>query len=230
MKTLEKTVQRERKAASRRAFDAQAPRYDDAVCGEHARALYPHVLHALQDAYMVYARGEEAAGRARAGVPAAPFRVLDLGCGTGALDELVLSSLPSVRLTGVDIAPEMLVRARRRLQGHAVFVPGDAEKLPFEDGGFDAVICNDAFHHFPDPRHAAFEAWRVLAPGGTLILGDSYQMEPIRVVVNFALPFSREGDVRIYSEGELRRILGAWFSTVEWRQVAPTACLAQAHK
>ena len=45
-----------------------------------------------------------------------------------------------------------------------------------------------------------------------------------------ATPHSREGDVRIYSEAELRHILGTWFSDVSWRRVGLTACVAVARK
>ena len=44
------------------------------------------------------------------------------------------------------------------------------------------------------------------------------------------MPHSREGDVRIYSEAEMRRILGTWFSDVSWRRVGQTACVAVARK
>ena len=48
--------------------------------------------------------------------------------------------------------------------------------------------------------------------------------------MNAWLPRSREGDVRIYSEAELRDILGAWFAEVSWRHVGMTACVAVARK
>ena len=63
---------RDAKEVSRRAFDAQSPTYDNDMKGEHARRLYPYVL-------------EEVAA-------AAPKRVLDVGCGTGALAQLVLEA------------------------------------------------------------------------------------------------------------------------------------------
>ncbi|MBS5500224.1 MAG: methyltransferase domain-containing protein [Collinsella stercoris] len=106
----------------------------------------------------------------------------------------------------------------------------DAERLPFCDGSFDAAWCNDSFHHYPDPERAAFQAWRVLAPGGTFIIGDAWQPAPARAIMNAWMPHSREGDVRIYSEAEMRRILGTWFSDVSWRRVGQTACVAVARK
>ncbi len=202
------------RARSRTAFDAQAATYDEGMQGEHARNLYPHVLAEVT--------------RAVAGDPAP--RLLDLGCGTGALGELVLSRLPGARLTCVDLSPRMVGAARMRLGDRADVLLCDAERLPFRDGSFGAAWCNDSFHHYPDPERAAFQAWRVLAPGGTFIIGDAWQPAPARAIMNAWMPHSKEGDVRIYSETELRRIFGTWFSDVSWRRVGQTACIAVARK
>ena len=202
------------RSRSRAAFDAQAASYDEALSGEHARRLYERVARE--------------AALAAAGTPSP--RVLDLGCGTGALSELLLAALPGCSLTGVDLSPRMVGRARSRLSGRAEVVPGDAERLPFHDASFDLVVCNDSFHHYPDPARAAFQAWRVLAPGGVLVLGGVWQPAPARALMNAWMPRSREGDVRIYSEAELRALLGAWFSSVRWERVGLTACLAVARK
>ena len=106
----------------------------------------------------------------------------------------------------------------------------DAARLPLRDGSFDVAWCNDSFHHYPDPERAAFQAWLVLAPGGALVVGDAWQPEPARAIMNAWMPRSRGGDVRIYSEAEMRRILGTWFSDVSWRRVGQTACVAVARK
>lgn len=117
-----------------------------------------------------------------------------------------------------------------RLGGRAEVLLCDAERLPFRDGSFDAAWCNDSFHHYPDPERTAFQAWRVLAPGGALVVGDAWQPAPARAIMNAWMPHSKEGDVRIYSEAEMRRILGTWFSDVSWRRVGQTACVAVARK
>lgn len=202
------------KERSRQAFDQQAASYDTDMQGSHARMLYPHVVRAV--------------ARAVADVPAP--RLLDVGCGTGALAGQVLAEIPTAQLTGVDLAPKMVEKARQRLGHRASVVLGDAERLPFHDGMFDLVYCNDSFHHYPDPERAAFQMWRVLAPGGTLVMGDIWQPTPARAVMNAWMPHSHEGDVRMYSESEMRALLSAWFATVSWQRVGFTACLCTARK
>ena len=124
----------------------------------------------------------------------------------------------------------MIDVARARIGSHAEISLADAEALPFSEEFFNAVWCNDSFHHYPDPKRAAFEAWRVLKPGGSLIIGDVWQPAPARALMNAWMPYSQEGDVRIYSENEMRTILGTWFDTVEWRKVNSTACICIARK
>ena len=230
IKTLDRDLQILKKADSLRTFEAQAHKYDAALCGQHARELYPHVLREVGAAYRAYVQREQAAGRMDGGTPERAIRVLDVGCGTGALAGYVLDSLPVCRLVGIDISPEMLRQSRVRLGDVATFIQGDAEKLPFGDGAFDVVVMNDAFHHCPDPRRAAFEAWRVLATGGVLVLGEEWSRQPVRAVSNAMLPVWGEGDIHIYSEDELCGLLGQWFDTVEWRSVSSRACIAVAHK
>lgn len=202
------------KARSKAAFDEQAPIYDEGMQGDHARALYPCII--------------EEARRAMGGIPVPS--VLDVGCGTGMLSERLLGAFPSCRLAGVDLSPAMVERARARLAGRAEVREADAERLPFHDGVFDLVVCNDSFHHYPDPGRAAFQMWRVLRKGGALVLGDVWQPAPARAVMNAWMPFSHEGDVRIYSETELRAILGTWFQRVRWSRIGLTGCLVVASK
>lgn len=158
----------ELKARSRAAFDAQAETYDAGMQGDHARGLYRIVA------------GEVA--RACGGIDSP--RVLDLGCGTGALAEIVLDEIPGCALVGVDLSANMAERAAERLGGRAEVVVGDAERLPFRDNSFDAAYCNDSFHHYPDPALAAFQVWRALRPGGTFVVGDVWQPAPARAVMN----------------------------------------------
>lgn len=82
---------------------------------------------------------------------------------------------PGVRLTGVDLSPEMLVLARKRaadLGQAADLREADAQALPFEDGSFDTVVCTMSLCSVPDEQAAIAEMHRVLRPGGQLLLVD----------------------------------------------------------
>ncbi|XVU28309.1 class I SAM-dependent methyltransferase [Actinoplanes sp. CA-054009] len=99
-------------------------------------------------------------------------RVLEVAVGTG----LDLAHYPAdVTLTGIDLSPSMLAIARERAAalGRAVELrTGDAERLPFGDGGFDTVVCALSLCAIPRPATAIAEMRRVLAPGGRLLLLD----------------------------------------------------------
>ncbi len=101
-------------------------------------------------------------------------RVLDLGCGTGQLTVRIASELPGCAVTGCDFSRGMLEHAVARaagLRSAAVrWVRGDAGRLPFRAGAFDAVVSTEAFHWFPDQDAAVAEMHRVLAPGGLVLL------------------------------------------------------------
>ncbi|MCF4120733.1 methyltransferase domain-containing protein [Antribacter sp. KLBMP9083] len=99
-------------------------------------------------------------------------RVLEVAIGTG-------RSLPhypgDVTITGIELSPEMLARARRTaadLGRTADLREGDAEHLPFPDASFDTVVCSLALCSIPDPAAAVAEMRRVLVPGGRLLLLD----------------------------------------------------------
>lgn len=98
-----------------------------------------------------------------------PGRVLDLGCGTGLLSARLRRELPGARVVGADFSAGMLARAAARDPGLRC-VQATALALPFRDASFDAVTSTEAFHWFPDQRAALAECFRVLAPGGRLLV------------------------------------------------------------
>jgi ubiquinone/menaquinone biosynthesis C-methylase UbiE len=97
---------------------------------------------------------------------------LEVAVGTG----LNLPFYPAkVRLTGVDLSPAMLALARERAAelGRDVDLrEADAQALPFPDASFDTVVCTLSLCTVPDERVAIGEMWRVLRPGGRLLLLD----------------------------------------------------------
>lgn len=92
-------------------------------------------------------------------------RVLDLGCGTGAvLDELASWATP----VGLDMSSLALNFCQKR--GINRLAIGDGTAMPFENGVFDAMIGLDVFEHIEDDAKAFAESFRVLKPGGKLVL------------------------------------------------------------
>ncbi len=102
----------------------------------------------------------------------APRRVLDVACGTGSLLVPLLGKYPDASLIGVDLTPEMLEEAHRKLPDRVALVSADAEQLPFSSQYFDLVISTNSFHYFWRPRQALREFHRVLTPHGSLVITD----------------------------------------------------------
>jgi len=101
-------------------------------------------------------------------------RVLDVGCGSSH----IIVDLPAA--IGLDIAHAKLRWLRSR---HGPLVQASALSLPFASGAFDSVICSELIEHLPDSPELWGEIDRVLAPGGTLVLGTpDYGRLPWRVV------------------------------------------------
>lgn len=95
--------------------------------------------------------------------------VLDVACGTGVV--AVTAARRGARVTGLDLTPELLERARENAAIAKVtidFHEGDAEHLPFDDSEFDVVLSQYGHMFAPRPDVAIAEMLRVLRPGGTI--------------------------------------------------------------
>jgi arsenite methyltransferase len=106
----------------------------------------------------------------------AQSRVLDVASGTGT-SALFLARQFGCRVVGIDFGGQNVLSAndaavRQDLATQVQFQQSDAERLPFADASFDAVICECAFCTFPDKSAAAREFARVLKPDGALGLSD----------------------------------------------------------
>jgi SAM-dependent methyltransferase len=138
------------------------------------------------------ARVPETAAESFAGV-ANPFAlgalqkgeaVLDIGSGAGT-DSLVAAQMvePEGRVTGVDMTPEMLAKARAAAAEMGVrnveFVEGEVERLPLGDASFDVVISNGVIDLIPDKDSVFSEIERVLRPGGRLQIADVTIQNPV---------------------------------------------------
>ncbi len=96
-------------------------------------------------------------------------RVLDVACGTGVVS--VTAARLGARVTGLDLTPELLERARensRIAEVEVEWLEGDVENLPFGDSSFDAVLSQFGHIFAPRPELAVREMLRVLKPGGTI--------------------------------------------------------------
>lgn len=94
-------------------------------------------------------------------------RVLDVGCGTGALCAAVLGRYSKTSVTGVDPTASFIESCRKEFPGSR-FVVGSAERLPFGDREFDACLASLVFAFVPKPSDAVSEMSRVTAAGGTV--------------------------------------------------------------
>jgi ubiquinone/menaquinone biosynthesis C-methylase UbiE len=155
----------------RRIQDKEAPRYDRQM------GFFDRIL---------FAGGREWACSQVNG------EVLELAVGTG-------RNLPyypaDVRLTGIELSPQMLEIGRKRAEqlGRDVDLRiGDAQALELEDQSFDTVIITFGLCTIPDDRGAAIEAHRVLRPGGRLVLLEHVRSPslPVRTVQRALDPLS----------------------------------------
>ncbi len=151
----------------REMFDAIAHRYD----------LLNHILSA--GLHLRWKRLAAAASQVPRG-----GRALDVCAGTGDLAFfLALHAGPEGIVVGVDFAPEMIRIARERAShdphSEAVrFLQGDAERLPFLDGSFDAVTIGFGIRNVANVDQALQEMYRVLRPGGRLVVLEFSHPKP----------------------------------------------------
>ena len=144
--------------------------------------------------------------------------------------KLILQKNDHKDLYGIDLSEEMLEVAKSKLPNRVRLFLGDSESLPFPDNSFDVVYCNASFHHYPAPQNVLMEVHRVLKPGGTFLIGDCWQPSLGRVIMNFYMRHSKEGDVKIYSKSELVSMLSTYFHNVSWERGGNTACIAIGEK
>ena len=135
----------------------------------------------------------------------ADLEVVDAGCGDGFLTELLAERFAEV--LAVDHSPRRLAEARKRVaNGRVRFETGEIEDLPLDDRSRDAVLLSMVLHHVPEIGAVLKEAWRVLRPGGTVVVADlvPHQDESMRQSM---------GDLRLGLEADalLRALADAGF-------------------
>lgn len=180
---------------SRTTYDQMAAGYDTSPEGNYTR---PHKAELIKK---VFVRDGD--------------NLLDVACGNGfLLGEL--SKKAKVNAFGVDISANMIAVARKRYPGYR-FAVQPCVPLCFENESMHVITVSCAFHHFEEPLAFARECMRVLKKNGMVYMAEPFFTPMIRWLANTVVfPFSRSGDVKVYSEQELRRIFeAAGFRDVE---------------
>jgi SAM-dependent methyltransferase len=119
--------------------------------------------------------------------------VLDLACGTGIVARTAARAIGiDSNVVGLDVSAPMLAAANSAAESEGLSVEwreGSAMKVPFADGGFDVVFCQQGLQFFPDRSAALSEMHRVMAQGGRLVLSvwREIELSPAFVVLADAL-------------------------------------------
>jgi ubiquinone/menaquinone biosynthesis C-methylase UbiE len=152
----------------------------------------------------------------------APMRILDLGCGTGEMALAIARASQKVTLIGVDGDAEVLKRADAKARADGIELElheALADRIPLPDGHVDCVVSTLMFHHLgPTAKRAALaEAWRVLVPGGRLLVCDvGRASDPMMRAAFFAVQLlDGFASTREHAQGALPGIVSqAGFSAV----------------
>ena len=125
-------------------------------------------------------------------------KVLDVGCGTGALTLTAARQAgPAGAVMGIDASPQMIAVARQKAAhagSGANFEVGLVERITYPEASFDVVISRLVIHHLPDDlkRLAFGEIFRVLKPGGRVFLAD-FAPPSNPILAHLAWPLSATG-------------------------------------
>lgn len=148
-------------------------------------------------------------------------RVLECGCGTASTLERI-SRDPDVRGAGLDLLPEMLARAGRRLAAsgvgeRVVLARGSAERIPFRSEVFDGVLCESVlgFQKTRSLRVILREIFRVLRPGGRLVANEAIWKRGIEAALVNAINAGCERDFGLPQATELAWDVGHWVRELE---------------
>lgn len=140
-------------------------------------------------------------------------QLLDVACGSGQL--ALMAGKDGIEVTGVDIAANLIERARARAQAeglNARFEEADTEALPFEDASFDVVVSLIGAMFAPRPRLVGQELLRVCAPGGTIAMANwtpqGFVGQMFKTVSRFIAPNGMPSPVLWGDEAVVRERLG----------------------
>ena len=137
--------------------------------------------------------------------------LLDVGCGTGEVIYLLSHDLPNKQYVGLDLTPAMIDACNAKNIEGAKFIVGDAENLPFDENSFDIILCSESFHHYPSPNDFFKSIYKVLNPGGKLILRDYIAEGGLNYFANhIEMPLANKlghGDVGVHTKAKLEKMI-----------------------
>jgi SAM-dependent methyltransferase len=140
-------------------------------------------------------------------------KLLDIACGSGQL--ALMAAKDGIEVTGVDIAGNLVERARARAKAeglNARFEEADAEFLPFADASFDVVVTLIGAMFAPQPQLVAQELLRVCAPGGTIAMANwtpqGFVGQMFKAISKFITPSGMPAPVLWGDEATVRERLG----------------------
>ena len=127
--------------------------------------------------------------------------LLDVACGNGFLLKMLSKKL-TLKGYGIDISEKMIDSARDQYP-EFLFEVSPCEETPFQDRSFYTITVCAAYHHFPDVKQFAQEAYRLLKPDGRLYIAEIYYPQLLRALLNPFVPLSKAGDVKFYAPKEI---------------------------
>jgi methionine biosynthesis protein MetW len=137
-------------------------------------------------------------------------RLLDVGCGVGAVGRYLQDGLAAPELYGVEIS-EKRVQAARRKGVQAYQADLNVEPFPFDDATFEAIFCGEIIEHLTDTDHLLDEVGRTLTPGGVCVLTTpNLAMWPNRLALALGWqPFDTSVSLR-HEVGRPRALVSDW--------------------
>ncbi|MBW4536387.1 MAG: class I SAM-dependent methyltransferase [Pleurocapsa minor HA4230-MV1] len=135
--------------------------------------------------------------------------ILDVACGTGEFERLLLNQNPTQKITGIDISEKMLNIAREKYRAYpsVKFHQASVHSLPFSSQSFDVVVSANAFHYFDRPQVALAEMKRVLKPNGKVIILDWNKDYPVCRICDWLLQIFDPAHQQCYTQEELHKLL-----------------------
>ncbi len=176
-------------------FDAYAEQYDAAVAQSVALVGGDVAHYAMRKVDVL-----------KSAVAGKHGRILDFGCGVGALSFALCDGIPGCAVTGIDTSGESIARANRlgqlQSQGRARFVVGTEERLPPSVGTFDIAVAACVFHHIPVAARAQWvrEIYDVLHTGGAFMMFEHNPRNPFTQRAVDACPFDDDAILLTPSE------------------------------